>query len=125
MGRLPQALYEIRRAQQLEPLSLMIGTNVGWILYLNRDYAQAIEAYKKVIELDPTFARARTRLGIVQMQTGDLGEAIVNLQVAADNSGDDAYILGVLGQAQAMAGQRAAAEQKLKKLKKMAATQYV
>jgi len=125
MGRLPQALYEIRRAQQLEPLSLMIGTNVGWILYLNRNYPQAIEAYKKVIELDPTFARARTRLGIVQMQTGDLGEAIENLQVAADNSGDDAYILGVLGQAQAMAGQRAAAEQKLKKLKKLAATQYV
>ena len=125
MGRLPQALFEIRRAQQLEPLSLVIGTNVGWILYLNRDYARAIQAYEKVIELDPTFVRARMRLGIVQMQTGDLSGAIKNLEAAADNSGDDAYILGLLGQAQAMAGQRGAAEQKLKKLKKLAATQYV
>ena len=125
MGRMPQARYEIRRAQELEPLSLMIRTNVGWILYLSRDYQHAINAYEKVIELDPTFARARTRLGIVQMQTGDLTGAIANLKIAENNSGGDAYIDGLLGQAEAMAGQRSAAELKLKNLKKLAATQYV
>ena len=125
MGRLPQALYEIHRAQELEPLSLMIGTNAGWVLYIGRDYAKAIQAYEKVIELDPSFVRARTRLGIVQMQTGDLSGAIRNLEAAAENSPDDPYIMGLLGQAQAMAGQRGAAELKLGKLKKLAATQYV
>ena len=35
MGRFPQALYEIHQAQKLDPVSLIIGTNVGWIEYLS------------------------------------------------------------------------------------------
>jgi DNA-binding winged helix-turn-helix (wHTH) protein/Flp pilus assembly protein TadD/TolB-like protein len=125
MGRLPEALYEIRRAHALEPLSLIIGTNVGWILYLNRDYDQAIKEYEKVLELDPNFARARTRLGIAQMQSGDLPGAITNLEAAATISGGDPYVIGLLAEAEAMAGHPKGAETLLRNLDSNPEIRYV
>ena len=71
MGRFSEARYEIHRAQLLDPLSLIIGTNVGWIEYLNHNYDAAITEYRKVLELDPSFVRARTRLGIAEIRKGD------------------------------------------------------
>ena len=47
--------------RRLDPLSLIIGTNVGWIEYLARDYAAADSRdLTRVLELDPHFARALT-----------------------------------------------------------------
>ena len=125
MGRLPQALYEIRRAQALEPLSLIISTNVGWILYLNRDYERAIRQYAKVIELDPNFARARTRMGMAHMKDGDLPEALSNLEAAAKISDDDPYIIGLLAQAEGMSGRRDQANILLRQLNSRPESRYV
>jgi len=124
MGRFPQALYEIRRAQALDPLSLIIDTNVGWIEYLSHDYDAALADYKKVLELDPSFVRALTRRGIVEIRMGDAGAAVVDLASAARLSGDP-YILGLLGQAQAASGATAAAEKTRTQLEDMAKTKYV
>ena len=125
MGRLQQALYEIRRAQALEPLSLIIGTNVGWILYLNHDYAAAIRQYAKVLELAPDFARARTRMGIAQMESGDPQAAIANLQAALKISGNDPYVVGLLGQAEAMTGHMKEAQMLLYDLQSRYNARYV
>ena len=124
MGRFPQALYEIRRAQALDTLSLIIDTNVGWIEYLSHDYDAALADYKKVLELDPSFVRALTRRGIVEIRMGDAGAAVVDLASAARLSGDP-YILGLLGQAQAASGATAAAEKTRTQLEDMAKTKYV
>jgi len=126
MGRFPQALYEIHTAQKLDPLSLIIGTNVGWIEYLSRDYAGAVRDLHKVLELDPSFVRARTRLGIVEMVTGDEAGAMADLSKALALSGDeDPWVEGLLGDAEARAGDRAAAEKVLAELRRRSATQYV
>lgn len=125
MGRLPQARYEIRQAEALDPLSLIIDTNVGWILYLDRNYNEAIKEYGKVLELDPTFARARTRMGMAQMQKGDLIDAVQNLKAAVQLSGNDSYVIGLLGQAEAMNGQRAMASLTLRNLKIRSQSEYV
>jgi len=126
MGRFPQALYEIHLAQKLDPLSLIIGTNVGWIEYLARDYAAATHDLHRVLELDPNFVRARTRLGMVEMATGDYAAAIADLQQALRFSGDeDPWVVGLLGDAQARSGNRAAAQRDLDDLRRRSATQYV
>jgi tetratricopeptide (TPR) repeat protein len=126
MGRFPQALYEIHQAQKLDPLSLIIGTNVGWVEYLSRDYAGAGRDLERVLELDPNFTRARTRLGMVELATGDDKAAVVNLTQALALSGDeDPWVAGLLGDAEARAGDRAAAERALDTLRKRSATQYV
>lgn len=125
-GRSAQALYEIHRAQQLDPLSLIIGTNVGWIEYLAHDYPDATRDLHRVLEMDPNFVRARTRLGMVEMATGDNTQAIADLTRALALSGDeDPWVAGLLGDAEARAGNRAAAERQLADLRKRSSTQYV
>ena len=129
MGRFPQALYEIHLAQKLDPLSLIIGTNVGWIEYLSHDNAAALVALNRVLELDPNFVRARTRLGMVEMAAGDYASAVTNLTQALTLSGNpedrDPWVEGLLGDAEARAGNRAAAERVLAELQQRASSHYV
>lgn len=126
MGRFPQALYEIHQAQKLDPLSLIIGTNVGWVEYLARDYTGARRDLERVLELDPNFTRARTRLGMVDLATGDDKAAVDNFAKALALSGDeDPWVAGLLGDAEARAGDRAGAERALDNLRKRSTTQYV
>lgn len=126
MGRFPQALYEIHEAQKLDPLSLIIGTNVGWIEYLSRDYAGAQRDLAKVLEMDPDFTRARTRLGMVELATGQYADAVNNLTKALALSGDeDPWVQGLLGDAQARSGNRTAAERTLAELDRRSRSQYV
>jgi DNA-binding winged helix-turn-helix (wHTH) protein/TolB-like protein/Tfp pilus assembly protein PilF len=126
MNRPAEALYEIHLAQKLDPLSLIIGTNVGWIEYLAHDYPAALHDLHRVLELDPNFARARTRLGMVEMATGDNAAAVADLTQALALSGDeDPWVAGLLGDAQARAGNRPAAERALVELNERSGSQYV
>jgi DNA-binding winged helix-turn-helix (wHTH) protein/tetratricopeptide (TPR) repeat protein/TolB-like protein len=126
MGRFPQALYEIHLAQKLDPLSLIIGTNAGWVEYLSKDYAGATRDLQRVLELDPNFARARARLGMVKMATGDNAAAIANFTQAIALSGDeDPWVEGLLGDAEARNGDHAGAEHALDQLRKRSVTHYV
>ena len=64
-GRPDEALAEIRRAKEIDPVSLIISTNEGWILFCARQYDAAIEQLQKTIELDPNFANAHYKLSLV------------------------------------------------------------
>jgi TolB-like protein/DNA-binding winged helix-turn-helix (wHTH) protein len=59
VGRFDEALAEIERARQLDPLSLIIGADRGVIFYEARQYDKAIEQLRAVLDMDPTFGRAR------------------------------------------------------------------
>jgi DNA-binding winged helix-turn-helix (wHTH) protein/Tfp pilus assembly protein PilF len=52
-GRVQEALKEIRRAQTLDPLSLLISTEMAGILCLAHDFSGAIEQSWKALVLDP------------------------------------------------------------------------
>jgi tetratricopeptide (TPR) repeat protein len=58
MGRTEEALAEIKRAEELDPVSLIISAVEGWILYFAHDYDRAIAKCLRVIEMDPNFAEA-------------------------------------------------------------------
>ena len=90
-----------------------IATNVGWIEYLSHDYAGAARDWKRVLELDPGFFRARMRLGMLEMQSGNPQAAVNDLTVALKLSGNNPYVAGLLGQARAMAGDVGAANRSL------------
>ena len=55
LDRLDEAFAEIKRAQQLDPLSSITTINVGDLYALKGDLNSAIEEYKKIIDLDPSF----------------------------------------------------------------------
>src|SRR5262249_10143305 len=54
LGRLDEAMLHLKRAQELDPLSLNVGTRLGVDLSLARQYDQAISQFQKVIEMDPS-----------------------------------------------------------------------
>ena len=58
LGRFDEALQEIERARQLDPLSLIVVADNGAILYYSRKYDRAIDKFRSVLEMDPNFSRA-------------------------------------------------------------------
>jgi serine/threonine protein kinase/tetratricopeptide (TPR) repeat protein len=87
--RFDDALREIARARQADPLSPVIGANVGKILHLARRYDQAIEEHRKALELDPNFFLTHNNLGLTFALTRAYEQAIAEFQraiVLSDNS---------------------------------------
>lgn len=69
-GRFDFAIAEVERAQQLDPLSLAINTDLGLVLYLARRYDEAIQQYRSTMELDPGFPDARVGLLMAYNEVG-------------------------------------------------------
>lgn len=93
MGRFDEALSELKLAQELDPTSLAIGTDIGEIFYYWRRYDQTIEACRKVLEIDPKFIRARFELGRAYEHKGMLPEAAEEFMTAmVINSGTDSSL---------------------------------
>ncbi|GAH12575.1 unnamed protein product, partial [marine sediment metagenome] len=82
LGRHDEALKEIKIAQKLDPLSIIINTNEAWMYYFARQYYRAIEQFKKSLEMDPNFAVTHLRLGRTLLQKGLHDEAIEEFQKA-------------------------------------------
>ncbi|HJY86840.1 MAG TPA: protein kinase [Candidatus Acidoferrales bacterium] len=76
LGRLDQALREMKRAQELDPLSPIINTNLGETLIDARQYDAAIEQLRKAIALDPHFGPPHGRLARALQQKGRYTEAV-------------------------------------------------
>jgi DNA-binding winged helix-turn-helix (wHTH) protein len=113
-----EAILEIRRAQQLDPLSLIINAEVAWDLYMARDFQGAIEQAWKTLAMEPRFAPAQLALGLACQQIGMLEEAIVEFQNARVCSANHPAATAALGFAYAMAGQRGDSEDLLRELER-------
>jgi DNA-binding winged helix-turn-helix (wHTH) protein/TolB-like protein/Tfp pilus assembly protein PilF len=81
MGRFDEALEEARRAEELDPRSLIINTNLGWILYLGRRYDEAVEELKTTLEMDPNFFLAQQLLWQTYVQKGMYDEALSGKEI--------------------------------------------
>jgi serine/threonine-protein kinase len=87
MGRFEEGMRETKRAQQLDPLSLVINTNLGWQYYVVGQNDQAIEQLRKVLDIDPKFALARRILEEVYTQMGKHKEAVEEREKIVSLSG--------------------------------------
>ncbi|HKT21995.1 MAG TPA: hypothetical protein VJR06_05220, partial [Nitrososphaerales archaeon] len=96
MGRFEEALAEVGKAKELDPLNLAINTGVGHVLYLSRDYDRAIEQYKKTVDLDPSFPLTHIWFGRPYLEKRMYKEAISELETAVKLSGDGTLALGML-----------------------------
>ena len=125
LGRLDEALAHLERAQQLDPLSLIIGTSLAGILLMRREYDQAAEQCRKTLHLDAGFYKAYTGLGRAHFESGRYLEAVRCFEKAWDLSGGALYIRGSLGRSYAMAGQKGKARRLLTELRQAARKQHV
>jgi tetratricopeptide (TPR) repeat protein len=124
MGRFDEALLEIEKARELDPLSLAINTGVGHVLYLSRQYDKAIEEYKRAVELDPSFMATHVWFGRPYLEKGLFAEAIGELETAVRLSGESTLALAMLGHGLA-SGRADEALKILEKLKERSKNQYV
>jgi serine/threonine-protein kinase len=89
VGRLDEAVVEQRRAQELDPVSLIINGSLGLTLFYARRYDEAIIQLRKTIDLDANFALAPRTLGWCYTMKGMYTEAVAEHQkaVALSNGG--------------------------------------
>jgi len=78
-GRQAESIAEMRRAVELDPGSAIYATDLGWALYLEGHYDEAINQYQAVLERHPNFGVTLFRLGEAREQKG-----IYNQVVPAD-----------------------------------------
>ncbi|MFQ5739007.1 MAG: BTAD domain-containing putative transcriptional regulator [Acidobacteriota bacterium] len=127
MGRFEEAIGEITRAAELDPLSLIINTDVGWGLYYSRQYGQAIRQLRKTLEMDSNFAVAHLILGMIYLEKRMLERGVVEIRTALSLSGVNPFPLavGMLGCAYGLSGERRKAAATLNRLRDLSGQGYV
>jgi TolB-like protein/Tfp pilus assembly protein PilF len=125
LGRLDEAFARIKKAQDLDPLSLPINTNLGWLLYLAHRYDESIQQYLKTIELDEGFGLAHRRLAQTYERKQMYSEATAEFQKAIRLSGEDVEWLSAQGHFYAILGETDKVNEVLKRLDELAKCRYV
>ncbi len=87
MGRFDEGIAETKKAQELDPLSLIINTTMGWQFYLAGQNENAVEQLRKVLDIDPKFSPARRILEEVYAHMGKHKEAVAEREKALSLSG--------------------------------------
>ncbi len=88
MGRFAQAEIELKKAQDLDPLSLLTNTSLGRQFYFLRRYDAATQQLTKTLEIDPKFVPAQHAIEAAYAQSGMFKEAIGERQKVLTLSGN-------------------------------------
>jgi TolB-like protein len=118
IGRMNEAFREIKRAEALDPLSLVIINNVAENHITRGELDSATKECQRMIDLDPSFWPAHQTLSIVLTKQGRYDNAVVEVQKSAEFSGRGNASLALLAHINAKLGRRSEAEAVIKELEK-------
>lgn len=124
-GRIDEAVARAREGQRLEPLSPIIAAGVAWMLHLARRHEDAVSEAQQVLLLEPGFAIGHFRLGVTYGWLDRYDEAIRELTLAYQASGDNPTYLASLAQMYARSGREQEARRRLGDVLDLARRQYV
>ena len=122
MGRFDEATIHIQTACALEPLSLLYQRDVGWHLFFQRKYAEAIAQLRGVLAMDSTYAPAISLLGRALVQDGQFEAGIEELKKLDLNNPAN---VAMLAYAYASAGDRNQSAAWLARVSNAGTAQYV
>jgi tetratricopeptide (TPR) repeat protein len=117
LGRYDQAIVEMRKAESLDPLSLIINADLAELLVIAHSYDESIRQSRKTIEMDPNFAMAHNQLGQAYLQQHMYEQAIGELQKAVQLSSGSPTCIANLARAYALSGRKSEAGKLLNDLK--------
>src|SRR4029450_4876979 len=99
-------LSELKKAQSLDPLSLIISADLADALCIAHLYDESVQQSQKTIEMDPHFAVAHYQMGQALEQKRAHGEAIAESGRAIELSGGSTPFESNLANAYAVSGRR-------------------
>jgi eukaryotic-like serine/threonine-protein kinase len=117
LGRHDEALAAIRRAHEVDPLSLIIGSAVGRILHFQRRYDEAIEQCRQTLDMDRHFLPAHFDLAMAYAEVGRHAESLAEFETCLTLGDTRSVFLAVYTHAAAAAGETARAEAMLAELR--------
>jgi|SoiMethySBSTD1v2_1073268.scaffolds.fasta_scaffold26344_5 TolB-like protein/Flp pilus assembly protein TadD len=125
VGRVSDAISEVRRALDLDALSPIVNSDLGWYQLYAGQRDDAIAQFRKTVGLDSNSVSAHRGLGIALSEAGQHAEAVAELKRAVLLSENSPVVMAHLGAAYARQGAKSDAAGVLNELKTMAASQYV
>ncbi len=123
-GKLDESIKSVARAQELDPLSLIINADLATGYLYSGQYEKAVAQYKKTLGLDENFAYAHTYLGRTYMMMGEYENAAKEYEKAFA-LGSDPRVIMLSACNYSKIGKRAEALKKIEELKKIAQEKYV
>jgi TolB-like protein/DNA-binding winged helix-turn-helix (wHTH) protein/Flp pilus assembly protein TadD len=125
MSRWGEAIAEIEHARQLDPMSIIINANIGFVYYNARRFDDAIAAEHQALELDSNNSVAYEYMGMAYLGKKMYKEAATNLRKAVDLSGGNSESAAVLSFVNAANGNLADARRILVSLEGRSRHEYV
>ena len=104
VGRQEEGLAEMKRALELDPLSLIINASLGWEYVFLRQYDRAIAQCRKTVEMEPRFPNARVCLMEAYLLAGRGADAVPEIQELAKLEGAAPEAVAAIRQAYERAG---------------------
>jgi TolB-like protein/DNA-binding winged helix-turn-helix (wHTH) protein/Tfp pilus assembly protein PilF len=124
-GRIDESIAASNRARELDPFSLSISAQRGFLFENARRYDEAIEQLRNVIAMDSTHYQALWFLGHTYAANKQFDEAIAAAKKAVDVSERTPGALGMLGLVYGLAGRKAEATKILNELLELNKSRYV
>lgn len=116
MGRITEALKHIRLAQEIDPLSPDTNAGLAFILYLLRDYDEAIRYCRIAIDLEPGFAEAALTLGRCLEQQHQFADAEAQYAAIQQSDNGETEAAELLCHVYAITGRKAMAQDLLSEI---------
>jgi DNA-binding winged helix-turn-helix (wHTH) protein/TolB-like protein/Tfp pilus assembly protein PilF len=124
-GRPTEAFREIQFAQQRDPLSLPVNTDLGFYYYYTGQYDEAVKQLKLVLEMNPDFPPAHLWLGRAYQELGKFDEALSAFRRVEDRVRDWPVSIAARGFVAGAAGRPTLALQALAELEQLSSRRFV
>jgi len=125
MRRVDEALAEVRKGLELEPLDINMGVTLAWAYFGAEQYDKGLEQAKRTYDLEPTHPLGRWMLTQAYINKGMYTEAISLTDRSLLDDPKNQFALRDAGVAYAKAGRRDKAEEMISRFREIAKTQYV
>lgn len=106
VGRTNEALAEMERARQLDPLSTIVNADEGFFLYGVRRFEEARVRLQQAIELAPDFGQPHETLALIEWESGHASDALNQARAGLTLDSSNPLTMGEAGYVLAVTGQR-------------------
>ncbi|NWG14785.1 MAG: tetratricopeptide repeat protein [Acidobacteria bacterium] len=119
LGRLEEAIAELERALELDPLSLFLHYHLQYLLHLSRQYDRAVSVAGSALALDPDYFPVLWVLGVTHAICGRYEEALALCRKATELSGRSPMLTAAMATVLALMGRKDEAESIMEELHRL------